>query len=665
MVRGMIVLRQMICQIGIISAGLVVAAITAHAQATFSLAMNVSNNAGNSQIPQIAVDSSGHINMIWLDNTPGNFSVFFSRSSDGGGTFSSPLNLSNNPGGSANGARVGVDSAGNIYVAWFDGSSGTPGIFFRRSTDGGATFSSAMSQPATQGALMAVDPAGKIYLAWTASDNSGIARLVFSRSLDGGATFSNPLTISNPSVTAILGAIALDASGNINVAWTEAAPPQGLDTIYFSRSTDGGTTFSSPSQVTNSGGPMLRVAGLAVDASGSIHVLWTDALGGQTDTFLNLSSNGGATFAAENFQAGVSDFAQSAQLALDARGGINVVWHTGDANPVVNFARSADEGASFATQNIAGNDFSDPSPAAMATDSSGNINIIWTQAAGPSAPGGLLFTRSTDAGQTFSAHQQIAGTGGQNVTAVADSADNIYTAWSQLVGTGNGDIFFSRSTAPPVPAPSLSSVSLSPSSVTGGNVAACTVSLSGPAAAGGTTVLLSSSNLGVASVPPSVTVPAGTSSGAFSVTTSAVATATSISISASFNGVTQTSPLTVVPPALASLTLNPTRVTSGSSSTGTVTLTGPAPNGGIIVTLSSSNGKAAVPANATVPAGSSSATFLVSTNMVRCPSRVTISGLSSGLRLTASLGISPPFALPAQACRGIRGPIHQPPSRLR
>ncbi len=665
MIRGMTVLWQVIWRIGIISAGLVVAAITAHAQATFSPPVNVSNNAGNSQIPQIAVDSSGHINMIWLDNTPGNFSVFFSRSSDGGGTFSSPLNLSNNPGGSANGAQVGVDSTGNIYVAWFDGSSGTPGIFFRRSTDGGATFSSAMSQPATQGALMAVDPAGKIYLAWTANDSSGIARLVFSRSLDGGATFSNPLTISNPSVTAIPGATALDASGNINVAWTEAAPPQGPDTIYFSRSTDGGTTFSSPSQVTNSSGPMFRVAGLAVDASGSIHVLWTDVLGGQTDTFLNLSSNGGATFAAENFQAGVSDFAQSAQLALDARGGINVVWHTGDGNPVVNFARSADEGASFATQNIAGNDFSDPSPAAMATDSSGNINIVWTQAGVPSAPGGLLFTRSTDSGQTFSTHQQIAGTGGQNVTAVVDSAGNIYTAWSQLVATGNGDIFFSRSTAPPVPAPSLSSVSLSPSSVTGGNVAASTVSLSGPAAAGGTAVLLSSSNLAVASVPASVTVPAGTSSAEFSVTTSAVATATSISISASFNGVTQTSTLTVVPTALASLTLNPTSVTSGSSSTGTVTLTGPAPNGGIVVALSSSNGKVAVPANVTVPAGSSSATFEVSTNMVRCPSRATISGLSSGLRLTASLRISPPFALPPQACSGFRGPIHQPPNRLR
>ena|SRR5690242_8998611 len=432
---------------------LAISSSTAQAQVVFSPTVNVSNDTGNSQAPQIAVDARGNINIVWLDNSPGNFSVFFSRSSDGGATFSQPSNLSNNPGGSASGPQIGVDSNGNIYVAWFDSNSGNPSIFFRHSSDG-ATFSPAIRVPAVQGILMSVDPAGRIYLVWAANDSSGVARLVFSKSLDEGTTFSNPLIISIPSATAIPGALALDGSGNINVAWAEAAPPQNLNNIFFSRSVDGGTTFSSPGAVTSSSGPLFRVAGLAVDGKGNIHVLWTTSVGGQTNTFLNRSSDGGATFAAENFQSGVSDGRQSPQLAVDARGGVNLVWNSGGQNPVLNFARSADGGATFATQTIEGDSFAYPGSASMTTDASGSINIVWTQGGGPTTPAGMLFARSTDAGQTFSSHQQIASTAGQNVTATVDSSGNVYSVWSQLVATGNGDTIFSRSGAGAQSAPS-------------------------------------------------------------------------------------------------------------------------------------------------------------------------------------------------------------------
>jgi hypothetical protein len=65
---------------------------------------------------------------------------------------------------------------------------------------------------------------------------------------------------------------------------------------------------------------------------------------------------------------------------------------------------------------------------------------------------------------------------------------------------------------------------------------------------------------------------------------------------------------------LASLTLQPTSVKGGSPSTGTIRLSAKAPSGGVIVTLSSSQPSiAAVPISITVPAGTTSATFTVST----------------------------------------------------
>src|SRR5205085_1650852 len=101
---------------------------------------------------------------------------------------------------------------------------------------------------------------------------------------------------------------------------------------------------------------------------------------------------------------------------------------------------------------------------------------------------------STDSGKTFSPHQQIAGMGAQNLTAAVDSAGNIYTVWSQVVSTGNGDIFFDRGAAPAPPVISLASLSLSSPSLTGGNSATSSVTLSGAASVGGTTISLASSN---------------------------------------------------------------------------------------------------------------------------------------------------------------------------
>jgi uncharacterized repeat protein (TIGR03803 family) len=101
-------------------------------------------------------------------------------------------------------------------------------------------------------------------------------------------------------------------------------------------------------------------------------------------------------------------------------------------------------------------------------------------------------------------------------------------------------------------------------------------------------------------------------------------------------------PAAPVAASLTSVTLNPAQVTGGSSSTGTVTLTGPAPAGGAVVTLGSSSGNAAVPATVNVPAGSSSATFPVTTTSVTITTTATITGNYGGQTRSATLTILSP-----------------------
>jgi hypothetical protein len=190
----------------------------------------------------------------------------------------------------------------------------------------------------------------------------------------------------------------------------------------------------------------------------------------------------------------------------------------------------------------------------------------------------------------------------------------------------------------------LLSVALSPAAIVGGvSTTFNKVNLTGPAPAGGITVNLTTITSGIG-VPVSVTVAAGaTASPFFTITTSAVAAPTVVTISASYNGVTKTANLTVNPVALLSVTLSPASVVGGVSSTANkVTLNGPAPAGGILVTLMSGDPGVGVPASVTVAAGASaSPVFTITTSHVATPTGVTISASYNGVNKTANLTVNP------------------------
>ncbi|HEV8638181.1 MAG TPA: hypothetical protein VG370_28545, partial [Chloroflexota bacterium] len=170
---------------------------------------------------------------------------------------------------------------------------------------------------------------------------------------------------------------------------------------------------------------------------------------------------------------------------------------------------------------------------------------------------------------------------------------------------------------PPPPSPTLSSFTVNPTSVTGGNPSTGTVTLPSAAPAGGTVVNLSSNQPGAASVPASVAVAAGATSASFTITTFPSA-GTTVQLAATLGGTTLFAALGVNPgpppppsPALSAVAVNPTSVVGGSSSTGTATLSAAAPSGGAVVSLSDDSAAAAVPASVTVPAGATTASFTV------------------------------------------------------
>lgn len=94
-------------------------------------------------------------------------------------------------------------------------------------------------------------------------------------------------------------------------------------------------------------------------------------------------------------------------------------------------------------------------------------------------------------------------------------------------------------------------------------------------------------------------------------------------------------------PTLASVSVSPSSVNGGTSSTGTVTLSGPAPPGGAVVYLSSSSSAATVAASVTVAAGTTSATFTVNTSSVSAATAATITASYAGASKTGMLTVNP------------------------
>jgi subtilase family serine protease len=191
--------------------------------------------------------------------------------------------------------------------------------------------------------------------------------------------------------------------------------------------------------------------------------------------------------------------------------------------------------------------------------------------------------------------------------------------------------------------PTPASLVLSPTSVSGGTTSIGTVTLSGPAPAGGADVSLSSSNVASATVPATMNIPEGASSGTFTITTLAQSSSSSANISAAYHGLTRSATLAVtMTPGVSSISVSSSLFEGGGSATGTVYLNIYAPSGGAVVALSSSSTAVNVPASITVTAGLSSATFAIATTAVTAQTVVTISATcSSTTTKTTTLTVVP------------------------
>ena len=192
-------------------------------------------------------------------------------------------------------------------------------------------------------------------------------------------------------------------------------------------------------------------------------------------------------------------------------------------------------------------------------------------------------------------------------------------------------------------AAALSAVSVQPASVVGGVGATGRVNLSAPAPAGGAVVALAASPSAIR-VPSSVAVAEGATSASFAITTVAVAARTAGTLTATWQGVARSTSLVLeppaAPPALATLVMTPTRIVGGQAASARVSLTAPAPAGGLVVRLRSSRSTLLkLPARVTVPAGASAADVVVTTAITRVDRSVSVTATLGSRQVAATVTV--------------------------
>jgi hypothetical protein len=427
---------------------------------TFSAHKKINDDGGETTQynPSIAVDDTGYIYVVWIDERNGDRDVYFAKSNDSGNTFSVNKRIDDDVGGTIQDlSSIAVSDVGDIYVVWMDKRNGDDDIYFANSTDGGNTFSPNKKVNDDAGSAFQLEPSitvdnvGNIYIAWTDTRN-GDSDIYFVNSTDGGNIFSSNKKVNDDGVAAGQGTSHIRAKGanNIYLVWEDNR--DGNWDIYFANSTDGGNTFSSNKKINDDGSGVSQYNPfIAIDIVGNIYITWDDRRNSNPDIYFANSTDNGVTFSVnKRVNDDVSSTTQNAvSMALDNTGTIYIAWQDNrNGNYDIYYANSTDQGNTFSTNKKLNDDLKEAIQykSAIAVDDAGNIYIVWQDERNGDSD--IYFACSSSGGTNFSVNKKInddVGAAEQAGPSIAvDNFGNVYIVWYDW-RNGDTDIYFANS----------------------------------------------------------------------------------------------------------------------------------------------------------------------------------------------------------------------------
>ncbi len=281
---------------------------------------------GGSYSPAIAVDSSDHLHVVWYDDTPGDHQIYYKKSEDGGDSWTASRRIIWTSGGAFVPA-IAVDSLDHLHVVWYDSTSGKFDTYYKKSTDGGDSWTASQRITWTSGysyvRAIAVDSSDHLHVVWY-DDTPGDYEIYYKKSENGGDSWTASQRLTRTSGSSQYPAIAVDSSGLLHTVWYDATP--GNSEIYYRKSEDGGDSWTPVQRLTWTPDTSW-VPVIAVDSSDYLHVVWYDSTPGNFEIYYKMSENGGDSWSAAQRLTWTSGPSQFPAIAVDSSDSLHVVWH--------------------------------------------------------------------------------------------------------------------------------------------------------------------------------------------------------------------------------------------------------------------------------------------------------------------------------------------------
>lgn len=280
--------------------------------------------------------------------------------------------FANNPAISCS-ADLTFSPNGNFVVTWTEDNP--PEIVFKKSTDGGSTWDPQVTIsnniPLTYGSAIDSSFDNSLCVVWR-SEPLNNYEIYFSRSTDNGSTWSTPQNISNNTKLSEMPRVAIDNSGSIFVVWWDFTP--GQNDIFFTSSFDNGSSWTTIMNLSNNWGNSVRADITIDDNSGNLFVVWSDNSGtGISELYLSRSPDQGNSWTTP-IPIAPGYTANDSKITADIIGNLHVVWQ--DMNYIY-YIRSNNMGINWTTPQILSIPTYTQRWPAVAVDSAGNVNVVW------------------------------------------------------------------------------------------------------------------------------------------------------------------------------------------------------------------------------------------------------------------------------------------------
>ena len=277
-----------------------------------SSARPISGGASSSSAPRLGLWVPNTVFALTVagDESQSRLQLQFSR--DGGDTFGKPIILSepnaNVRAGGENSPVLATDVQADIYAAWFQGMAGATQLMVKAIEPNAGRPVNVLDADRNSEAYagfptVGATHAGDVYVAWLderdKADPEGSSSVYFSRSTDHGVTFSRNMRIAGSACVCCRPQIYVGPSADIYLAWRQIFEGDVRDMV-LAHSNDRGKTFSQPVRVAVDNwvlhacpdvGPAIGVS------NGRMYVAWYSEGQEEPGIRLAISENGGASFA--------------------------------------------------------------------------------------------------------------------------------------------------------------------------------------------------------------------------------------------------------------------------------------------------------------------------------------------------------------------------------